>query len=168
MKKLLFVLLCFIFIFNSCKKDNDEINTNAFRAINNDTFWTTASGSIVTFSPNYIFKSFDDYTCSINYEGTFNNIYYDGTTYNFVTYTIIKDEGDTLIAQEFVSDGIRDSGEIEDGGYLSTMTFILTSNSTLQVNVQYDNLNSEITNLVKVNTSSTNAQCLESTLTFLW
>tara|TARA_B110000240_G_C13264939_1_gene353276 strand:- start:8 stop:517 length:510 start_codon:yes stop_codon:yes gene_type:complete len=169
MKKLLLILLCFAFIFNSCKKDDDEINSNAFRAINNNTFWVSADGQKLTFSPNYIFKAFDNSYCVINYEGTFNNIYYDGTTYNFVTYTILKDEGDTLVAQEFISDGIRDNGDIEDGGYLATMTFILTSNSTLQVNLQYDNSNVEITNLVKVGNASTNAQCLESTSTgFLW
>ena len=143
MKKL--ILLLFIPLVFSCSEDEENTNSNQlFRSIQQNTFWEINGDLMISFSVDKIFYHYEFYPednesdCVFSEEGSFSNIYYDGCYYD-LTYVIIEEDGDTLIAREISTELSSSDSWCNNEGSVqeTTVTFQILNENVMQVTVDY-------------------------------
>lgn len=158
------IILLLSFTLLSCSSETDDPNLNKFRNNLNNTFWIFEDG-LLSFSPEnlyYIYDSFDN-SCYFYKEGMYNDVDYDGCTYNSVTFVIIEENESTLIFRQITSTGtLNNSGGTCKGDEV-TIKFQLINENVLEAS-SISEIGTEVTTLTKNNNSFSLNSCINGTL----
>ena len=167
MKK--FLLLLSVLFVVSCSKDSED-SSQKFRSIYNNTVWVTSSGDTwITFSPDKIFSQyfFEAGTgeCTFWKIGKYDNVDYDGCTYDTAEYVLVQEDNDTFIVRQTISSGTNNSnGKACGNGESSTLTIQVMNDNKISMSLEYDNGYKSVQNLIKTVEAFAGNNCIEATL----
>ena len=154
MKKLL--LLSALFIF-ACSSDDGNDNTNLFRNIYSNTFWTS-EGGLITFSPDKLYYEYypqDGDGCSFLEEGSFENLLVNDCFFENVTYSVINEDSNMLSIIGVYSGGSADNNSNPCVDSQENIIFQIINDNVLEVTLNEDGFNETYILLRSNNTFST-------------
>ena len=166
MKK--FSLLILSVLLLSCSKDSED-SSQKFRSIYNNTVWVARGDTWITFSPDKIFSQyfFEAGTgeCTFWKIGKYNNVDFDGCTYDTVDYVLVQEDKDTLIIRQAVSSGTNNSsGSFCGNGQAVTLIFQVVNDNKISMTWESDNGVKYGLNFIKTVEAFAGNNCIEATL----
>ena len=160
MKKLL--LLSLSILLFSCG-DNDDNSSQSFRSIYSDTFWRV-DGGVITFSNDKLFSLLDDdsnsMSCIYFKEGSYDNVDYDGCTYDNSLLSLIEETSDKLVFMQVTSNGTNNGSSSSCEGDDVTVTFEVLSDDLIRLTRSYDGVGDSLL-MTKENSSFSFSGCVD-------
>jgi hypothetical protein len=161
MKKLL--LLSALLIF-ACSSDEGNDNTNLFRNIYSNTFWTS-EGGLITFSPDKLWYGYfpqDLDGCGFLEEGSFENILVNDCFFENVTYSVINEDSNMLSIIGVYSGGSADNNSNPCVDHQENIIFQIINDDVLEVS-QNDEGFIETNTFLRSNNTFSTSDC-----NFIW
>ena len=160
MKKLL--LLSLSNLLFSCG-DNDDNSSQSFRSIYSDTFWRV-DGGVITFSNDKLFSLLDvdsNFSSCIYFkEGSYNNVDYDGCTYDNSLLSLIEETSDKLVFMQVTSVGTNNGSSDDCEGDDTTVNFEVISDVLIRITIS-NNRYSDSQIMTKENSSFSFSGCVD-------
>jgi hypothetical protein len=159
-----------LIILASCQQDNESDNNtvsgnNLFRTVLANTSWMDSGGGVWSFAPDKIFLVSDPNSPNCNYfkEGSYENIDYDGCTYDLVTNVVTNEDQNSLTATQMTSSGSWTNGGGTCSGDEVTIHFEKLNSNSIRVTI-----NGDTYTLVKINQSYDGSACTNGTSNSGW
>ena len=175
MKKI-FGLFIISALLLSCSKDSEN-NPEKFRSIYENTVWVSGGFNWITFNPDKIFTEYFKEAglaeCNFWKIGTYNNVSFDGCTYDTVEYVLILEDKDTFVISQTTSSGTNNSNgnPCGNGQIVDTLTFQVVNDSEISMSVESDNGNKYGYSFIKTTQAFPGNECVDVNLTnngYLW
>ena len=172
MKKLLLLSALLIFACSSDSDSND--NSNLFRGINNNTFWSNfqdefSYGNILSFTTDKLFYEFyqDGNNLSGGYcqEGNWTNVDYDGCIYETYSIQLVSETETTLTVRDMTT------GAEPCGNSQLTVIFEKINENTLTVTYINDGSDGQEVRTVlanKIDSGFSYGNCVNGSGELLW
>ena len=159
MKKLLYLL--FVLSILGCSSNDDSNQT--FRNIYSNTFWRV-DGGVITFSNDKLFSLLDDdsnsMSCIYFKEGSYDNVDYDGCTYDNSLLSLIEETSDKLVFMQVTSNGTNNGSSSSCEGDDVTVTFEVLSDDLIRLTRSYDGVGDSLL-MTKENSSFSFSGCVD-------
>jgi|TARA_B110000240_G_scaffold166283_1_gene187521 hypothetical protein len=156
-------LLCLLFVLTILGCSSNDDSNQTFRNIYSNTFWRV-DGGVITFSNDKLFSLLDDdsnsMSCIYFKEGSYDNVDYDGCTYDNSLLSLIEETSDKLVFMQVTSNGTNNGSSSSCEGDDVTVTFEVLSDDLIRLTRSYDGVGDSLL-MTKENSSFSFSGCVD-------